>query len=204
MLATWIVALLWVVPAFAVEIGPENFAADAMMVDFEGPTPALPSVPGVRFMRVGSMGQAEDWYAGGAAGHNGELFGSRALSGLAFRGNFSAVGVTFDDSVEAAGAWVSGLGGTRYGQANLLTISAFDVAGNLLDRVEMELGLEGVFVGFRALAGIARLEWVGDNEGFFGVDNMRAGDFATVPEPGTAALMGLGLLGLATVGRRKA
>jgi hypothetical protein len=203
MLIVWIVATLWVIPAVAVQIESNSFAAGATLVDFEGDDSALPTVPGIQFIRAGSSGAAEGWFAGGASSHGGELFGERALSGLAFRGNFSSVGVVFTNAVEAAGAWVSGLASSRFGQANVLTISAFDAAGTLVDQAEVELGLESMFVGFHALEGIARLEWSGDNEGYFGVDNLTAGQLAPMPEPGTAALVGLGLLGLAAVRRER-
>jgi len=53
-------------------------------------------------------------------------------------------------------------------------------------------------------AGVVNVNWDNSTFDFFGAVNQPGTSFTIVPEPTTAALLGLGLLGLAVSGRRRA
>lgn len=105
------------------------------------------------------------------------------------------------------------------------TISALDSGGGVLETVTVLAGallppgytggffpppgtfpLPGLYVGFSRPAGdIAKLQVgpSGASADSFGIDDLRYGAAAVVPEPGSLALLGAGLLGLGLALRRR-
>lgn len=131
---------------------------------------------------------------------------SPVLSGSpTFNGPISILFDTDLVGVGLTGGFFNAIGGTA--------ITAFDRAGNLLGSVtNASLGIEFLGLGNdNGIANIAGLQFslVGAEPAGFAIDNLRfgrAGEIVTgeVPEPTTAALLGLGLFGFAASRRKSA
>ena len=168
--------------AVAVPIGPKDFAHDASVVTFETGQQSLPVVPGVRF-----VDEQTPWVFGVAVGRfDPPAFGNQVwsnvtagLSGSAF----SDIGLVFDTPQQAVGGWAGTVTNFVNNPAEQITLRVYDAAGTLLESadvpVPMTLGVPE-FVGIARPEGITRVEWVGQNSGFFGVDNFTYG---ALPEP---------------------
>lgn len=185
--------------AQAVHIQPGDFLPGASIIDFETGSTALPNVPGVTFL--GGFNGATGF--GGVALFTQDLIGSQAFSNLESVG-YSDLGLSFSTAQPAVGAYV---GHVNSSGPNQLTVKVYgDVNGtNLLEQDVVTLPPVGqhsyTWLGFARPEGIRRIEWLGNNQGFFGVDNVTYGA-ANVPEP--AAIGGIGAIGGLLLSRRRA
>lgn len=82
-----------------------------------------------------------------------------------------------------------------------VTVHAYDDGGSLLGTVTLNTLFANAMGGFTG--DVHRLDFVDDGADGFVLDNLVFGDITPVPEPGTLALMGLGLLAVAFGLRRK-
>lgn len=121
-----------------------------------------------------------------------------------------AISILFDTDLAGVGldgGYFDAIGGTA--------ITAFDRAGNIIGSVLNEgLGIEFLGLvtedGSNAIAGL-QFSLVGAEPAGFAIDNLRFGTgdqidippVAGVPEPGSIALLGLGLIGLGLSRRKK-
>jgi hypothetical protein len=170
----------------AVPIDPGDFLPGATVIDFEtGTTFPLPEVTGVTFP---NNGPSSTWFAGNALFGSPALFGAQSYTNLV-SSTFSDLAIVLDSPAPALGAWVGQNVGTSTSVATMLTVVAFDASDVILEEVMVALPSKsepGLFVGFAQPSGIARVEWWGDNTGFFSVDNIT---FGAVSEPSIAILL---------------
>ena len=100
--------------------------------------------------------------------------------------------IEFDQTVSNVGMYLADVDG---GQG--ITLQALDISGNLLDELFIEgiiqNDVQTVFAGFNGLSGISSVIISGNDP--IGIDNLSFST-ATVPEPGSILLLGLGLVGL--------
>lgn len=174
-------------------IGLSDFAADAQIIDFEGPSTALPSIPGISFPREGII-NSPGWFSS-TSSFNSTFFGDKVFANLVSR-RYSDIAIEFLDPVQAVGGWLGQIDSGGGGNPETITFSIFGIAG-LLDEIIVDLPTIGfetpVFVGLSSDIGITRVEWRNQNTGFFGVDNVIYGA-VSVPEPSTFMLLLIGML----------
>jgi hypothetical protein len=103
--------------------------------------------------------------------------------------------LTFASDMQRVGAWVAGVGGST------IRMDAYDASGTLLETVMIAApsvanwGSNGAFLGLERAEGIRSVVFTGVD---FGLDGLSFEAAALVPEPSTVALVGLGLLVLAS------
>jgi hypothetical protein len=109
------------------------------------------------------------------------------------------IAFTFGQDMDRVGAWVAGRSATS------ITLSVYDGVNTLLDSITVAAGTvvdwdqDDHFLGLEA-SGIRRAVFSGED---FGLDALTFEEpSASVPEPGTAALVGVGLLVLVALSRR--
>jgi hypothetical protein len=125
--------------------------------------------------------------------------GNTTAGGTGFYGAVYTTTITFDNPVNAFGAYFSGW------QRADQVITYTDGSTETLSMPAGDLSLGGlVFFGFidagRSIASITYQTVLGD---YVGIDDMRFGMAGQVPTPGSLALVGLGLMGLAAARRRR-
>ena len=102
---------------------------------------------------------------------------------------------------------ISAIGVVNVSNASRATLSAFDSADNLLGSALSDSDLFSLdFFGVTTASDISRVTIAFDGISGWGLDDLYFGAAGghSVPEPGTLALLGLGLAGLGLVRRRRA
>jgi hypothetical protein len=179
-----------------------DFAAADPIITFETGSTGLPSVAGVGFPDNfnGNTG------FGGDATFQTDLFGSQ-LYGNLVSSKYSDLAITFATPVAAVGAYAGKQHGFTGVAPASLEVRVLDAANNVLESTTLTLnptpgGRPASFVGFSEPGGISRVEWLGNNGGFFGVDNVVYG--AVAPEPSClAATIGFACCTLLVARRRE-
>jgi len=163
-----------------------DFAAADPIITFETGSTALPNIPGVGFpFNLGSP------FFGGDATFQNKLFGSQLYGNLSGPLGYSDLAITFATPVHAVGAFAGKIFATSPASLQVRVLSA---ASNVLESTTLTLNptpssKPASFVGFSELGGINRMEWLGNNVEFFGVDNVVYG--AVAPEPSCIAMTAL-------------
>jgi hypothetical protein len=177
--------------ARAVSITPSDFAPGASVITFETGTTAPPTIPGVAFIEFGGFGGSS------SAKFVGAEFGNQAYGDLV-GSTFTDLAIQFTTPQPAIGGWVGKITNFLNNAADQMTLKVYGpTTTNLLETLPVTLPSQldvPVFAGIARPEGIARIEWVGGNTGFFGIDNVKYG--ALVPEPTscvTITMMGAAL-----------
>lgn len=141
-----------------------------------------------------------DWYAGDTAIDG---YANAAHSGANFAVNgFGADAVTVGSATgfHFAGAWFATPQGSA-DQASWINISAYDAANQLIGSTgNVAIGAAYAWVG-AAFDNVSSLSITHDS-GWYVMDDFTTTAAATVPEPGTRLMLGIGLAAL-VAGRRK-
>lgn len=159
---------------------------------------------GVEWMLDAGFGQ-EGWFQPVVSSHHTTDSGShfvRNRRGLPLD-RYSDLGLRFTTPETSVGVLLAPLGTAR--PASALSISVLTGGGELFE-LEYDLPAPGSpsFLGFTDSTGIVEVRWQVANGGYFGIADLTVGSvLQQVPEPGTAALLGLGLAGLGAAARRR-
>lgn len=163
-------------------------AAHAVTIDLSGLPPGLQGTDTLVLPEATFVSSAGDF----SVASNGQICAT-ASGGCFFDFEIRFAGPVNDVSVDLSGA----------GNQDAVTISAFDDAGGLLGTASTG-GLTGLPTLTLVFSGISRIaidDMSSPSTGGYFYSNFQ---FAPVPEPGTATLVGWGLLGLATRRRTQA
>ena len=179
-------------------IGSGAFSGSENLIDFEAFGPAPPDGPfahmGVTFSEASTSGSP-----GWRILNNFFVAGSEALTDEA---SISDITLVFDAAWTRVGLEV-GIGDATY------DVSFFGTAASLLGTVVVGplFGVLGHdFAGWQDAGGIKSLriiETSGSNNRVGGLDDIRFENVAQISEPGTLAIMGLGLAGLGFARRKR-
>ena len=175
-----------------IPISQNEFDADATIVTFETSSTALPSVVDLMFLQDFSREPAfSGTVAFRAFGDSGAWINSSSTQ-------FTDIGADFLAPVNAFGGFFGRIRNFRDDHVVNLEIRALDSNSNEIGTTTISLPTEfdsPVWAGFRTDASISRVEFLGNDAGFFGVDDFTFGtvEAAAVPEPSSAALMAMGL-----------
>lgn len=171
------------------------------LIDFNTDTAGNPTVDNV---------QIGDTYASlGAVFSAGNVFENSfiepASPPMGWLSNSGAPASVFEVGFTIPG--IKAVGVVNVFAASQATLTAFDAADNLLELVLSDNDLGSLdFFGVTTASDIARVTITFDGSSGWGLDDLyfgAAGGHA-VPEPGSLALLGLGLAGLGLVRRRRA
>jgi hypothetical protein len=180
--------------ASTTQVDATYFATKSQMIDFEtGEYQQPPNVPGVQF--------AQEVFPSTFYGsRSGGLFGTYGYANIVSDpyGNpkFTDLAINFTTPVSAVGAWVGDIWNFLGSNESLVTVSLFDTNHNLLAQNDVNLSGIGtpVFLGFSSSENIGRIEWNGENGGFFAVDNLMFDQISAVPNPSAWMLFAAGLV----------
>lgn len=175
--------------AVTVAIQPSDFLPSAQVLTFETGSTTLPSAPGVTYLDDRAQGASTFFASNGS--FNDAFFGEQIMANLVST-EFSDMGLEFSPPVQAVGAWFGKIDNFLNQNPDKITFRAYGASGELLASTDVELsypqqGDEPVFAGFRSDRWISRVTWLGNDQGFFGVDNVMYG--VAVPEPASASML---------------
>ena len=178
--------------------GPYTFATGVTL--FGANNYVFPNDAFVHELSVGSA-TPNDWGANGVVASALDVpFGSAYLGVFESASAMATVEFSFAGPVNRVGAYVAGDAGSD------ITIRVYGVGDVLLETLTLaapsiaDWGTASSFLGIQRAEDILRVEFTGHD---FGIDNLYFETLTSVPEPGTLAQFAVGLLGLATLRRRR-
>lgn len=142
-----------------------------------------------------------DWGANGTVASAADVaFGSGYLGVFESATGTATIELVFGGPVNRVGAYVAGDAGSTieirvYGAGDVLLETLSMAAPSVAD-----WGTASSFLGIQRPEGITRVVFSGHD---FGLDNLYFESLTSVPEPGTLAQLALGLVGLASLRRRR-
>jgi hypothetical protein len=152
-------------------LGPEAFGTSAELIDFETGTTALPVIPGIEFL---DHGPRDGRWFGGTAGAVSNFFGIQAFVNTVST-TYGNLGLVFEQPVHRVGAYIGVVDGYTHEWPEQVVLAVYDAVGNVIYQSGVgvpNVGEPPLFVGVESNAGIARVEWLGYDSGFFAVDNI--------------------------------